>query len=299
MKTNRISNRTLAAIAAPALIAGTMLIPGTASASEGGTQCANYGLGGTQLAIGATTTGPTIGITTIPAGSTVTLMGTAQDSYTDRALGYAQPNEQFILQFLDANGSVIATSGPSGDLPDDTDTGTWTGGLGVITPASDVTAIRAVHAGGAPTTANSLTPISTGICWTPPAIIEEPVEEAPVEETPAEKPETQVEGQGAEGEPAAETPVEQIVIPEAELEPAPAAPVEEEATPQVTAPVDTTPVVADPAPKAAAPEAEVAGATQTRGALPETGSETIVFAGIGSLLLAAGRGLIRVSNRNA
>ena len=151
MKTNRISNRTLAAIAAPALIAGTMLIPGTASASEGA--CANYGLGGTQLAIGATTTGPTIGITTIPAGSTVTLMGTAQDSYTDRALGYAQPNEQFILQFLDANGSVIATSGPSGDLPDDTDTGTWTGGLGVITPASDVTAIRAVHAGGAPTTA--------------------------------------------------------------------------------------------------------------------------------------------------
>ena len=34
MKTNRISNRTLAAIAAPALIAGAMLIPGTASASD-------------------------------------------------------------------------------------------------------------------------------------------------------------------------------------------------------------------------------------------------------------------------
>lgn len=287
MKTNRISNRTLAAIATPALIAGAMLVPGTASASD--LNCSTHALGG-QLANGVALFGPSIPVS-IPAGANVSITGSHSDSHTGRSTEWPQPAERYVVQFLDAGGSVIANSWASADLADDVDAASWSGSLGSLTLPADAVAIRAAHGGGDPHTANSFTLGNAGICWSMPVVETPPTTEAPVEEepTPTTAPETDDTGETTtttapetDAAAPAPAPTPEPEAPVAEPEPAPAAP--------------TAAPKADPAPKAA-PDTEVAGETVARDDLPETGSETLVFAGIGSLMMAAGRGLMRVSRK--
>jgi hypothetical protein len=58
----------------------------------------------------------------------------------------AQEFEQLFLEFLDAQGDVIATTGSSADLPDRVLEATWKGSVGTVTLDRDAETVRAVHA---------------------------------------------------------------------------------------------------------------------------------------------------------
>ena len=79
----------------------------------------------------------------LPAG-TYDLNAVAIDSYVGRET-ITQPQEQWSAQFLGADGSVLATSGVTGDLPDFVETGLWSGSIGEVTLASAATSLRVVH----------------------------------------------------------------------------------------------------------------------------------------------------------
>jgi hypothetical protein len=58
-----------------------------------------------------------------------------------------QPFERYIVQFLDAGGNVLATSGASTDLEDLVLFAQWSGSIGQVTWAGpDATQVRVVHA---------------------------------------------------------------------------------------------------------------------------------------------------------
>jgi hypothetical protein len=81
----------------------------------------------------------------IPAGDyDVTTAG--YDGYDGRAGTTAQEYEQFVLQFLDADGVIIATSGMSGDPADFVDEAVWSGPVGSVLLDRDAVAVRAIHA---------------------------------------------------------------------------------------------------------------------------------------------------------
>ncbi len=301
ISSKRLSTRTLAAVTGTAALAGVLMLPAAAGAES---TCSSHSLGGVQLANGVRVIGPSTSVS-IPAGATVSVSASHSDSHADRAIGFAQPGEKFVVQFLDAGGNVIANSWASPDLADDTDSASWSGSLGSVTLPSAAAAIRAHHGGGDPHTANSFIVGSANLCWTP-APEPEPTTtttEAEVEtETETETSEVPETDAGAGVDTTPQTTPE--VTPD--TQPAAPAPAEEApaAAPAAEPKTDTTTTKTEPAaapatPAAPATETVVQGSTQTRQELPETGSETLVFAGIGSVLMAAGRGLIRTSKRHA
>ncbi|MBT8241274.1 MAG: hypothetical protein KJN63_08615 [Acidimicrobiia bacterium] len=85
----------------------------------------------------------------IPAG-TYDLYGAGYDSYEGRAQTPAQLSEKWFAQILDANGNVLATSGTTGDLPDGIESGSWAGGMGLVTLSAPATQVRVVHANQTP-----------------------------------------------------------------------------------------------------------------------------------------------------
>ncbi len=99
----------------------------------------------------------------IPAG-TYDLNGASYDSYEGRSQTPAQLSEKWFAQMLDANGNVLATSGTTGDLPDGIESGSWAGGMGLVTLSAPATQIRVVHAHPVPdqSEANSVFPSCLG-----------------------------------------------------------------------------------------------------------------------------------------
>jgi len=81
----------------------------------------------------------------LPAGTYDVVAG-AYDGYFGRSNTPAQDYEEYVLQFLDAGGAVVATSAMSGDLVDFTEEASWRGSVGRVVLDRDVTAVRAVHA---------------------------------------------------------------------------------------------------------------------------------------------------------
>jgi hypothetical protein len=97
----------------------------------------------------------------LPAG-TYDLSGVSYDGYTNRELTPPQTLEQWYAELLSADGTVLATSGTTGDIDDGVDEGTWSGLLGEVTIAEPATTVRTVHAAPGSANANSVRPVCLG-----------------------------------------------------------------------------------------------------------------------------------------
>ncbi len=106
---------------------------------------------------------PTVSIA-LAAGS-YGVTGSSSDGYPSR-VSVTQTSEIWELQFLDATGAVIATSGLTGDLPDRVADATWSGSLGTVTLPAAATAVRAHHRPDAIAdgSANSVVPVAATVC---------------------------------------------------------------------------------------------------------------------------------------
>lgn len=125
-----------------------------------------HGFGAHAASIGSRPSRPssrTIG-GTVEAGSHVVDTIT-YDGDTDRIDDAPQPNEQLVIEFLDAAGVVIAATGATPDLADSVEEATFSGTLGTVVLDRTATQIRAIHAlaGVSTATANSLMPVCIGI----------------------------------------------------------------------------------------------------------------------------------------
>lgn len=99
--------------------------------------------------------------TPIEAG-TYALDAVSYDGYAGRELIPAQTREQWYAEFLAADGTVLATSGVSGDLEDSVEESTWSGSLGEIVLPQTATTIRVVHASPGSLSINSVRPVCVG-----------------------------------------------------------------------------------------------------------------------------------------
>lgn len=99
----------------------------------------------------------------MPAG-TYDISAAGYDGDVDRATDSPQRNEQFHLEFVDADGTVMATTGSTGDLPDEVEEATWAGGVGRVVLDRPAVTVRAVHSftGTGPGTVNSVMPVCFG-----------------------------------------------------------------------------------------------------------------------------------------
>ena len=110
------------------------------------------------------------------AAGTYTIDTASYDGDDDRVDETAQPVEQFVLQFLDVGGSVIATTGATPDLADNVAEAWWTGGVGQVTLDRAATTVRALHvqAGGSDGYANSVMPVCVGVTLVAPPTTQPP-----------------------------------------------------------------------------------------------------------------------------
>ncbi len=103
----------------------------------------------------------------IPAGVVSIPTAGARDFYEGRSEVLNQPSEKWQLQFVDADGNVVATSAPTVDVPDGEDDQSWTGSLPDVSLSRPATGIRAVHRPDLPSTGAAMSVWATGItlCW--------------------------------------------------------------------------------------------------------------------------------------
>jgi hypothetical protein len=100
-------------------------------------------------------------VTPIEAGTYV-LQAVSYDGYAGRETIPAQTREQWYAEFLSADGTVLATSGVTGDIEDGVEESTWSGSLGEIVLAHTATTIRTVHAAPGSLSINSVRPVCVG-----------------------------------------------------------------------------------------------------------------------------------------
>ncbi len=93
---------------------------------------------------------------------TYVLDAVSYDGYPGRELLDAQPREQWYAEVLAADGTVLATSGVTGELADGVEEATWSGSLGEITIDQTATAIRTLHAAPGSISVNSVRPVCIG-----------------------------------------------------------------------------------------------------------------------------------------
>lgn len=101
----------------------------------------------------------------IPAG-TYDIDTVAYDGNPNRAAGTPQMFEQYHLEFLDAAGVVIDSTGTTADLADGVMEASWAGPVGQVVLDRPVTQIRAMHSfpfHTTPDTANSVMPVCVGV----------------------------------------------------------------------------------------------------------------------------------------
>ncbi len=103
----------------------------------------------------------------IPAGTVSIPTAGARDFYEGRSDVINQVSEKWQLQFLDADGNVVATSAPTVDVPDGEDDQSWTGSLPDVSLSRPAAGIRAVHRPDLPSTGAAMSVWATGItlCW--------------------------------------------------------------------------------------------------------------------------------------
>lgn len=97
----------------------------------------------------------------LPAG-TYSLNGVSYDGYETRELTNPQTQEQWVAEFVDSSGSVMATSAVTGDLADGILEATWSGSLGEVTLSAPATVVRVKHAAPGSVSVNSVRPVCIG-----------------------------------------------------------------------------------------------------------------------------------------
>jgi hypothetical protein len=169
------NNKLAAVVAAGAVVLGAVLgVAGVVSAqSEPLSECTGdvqinfgtefFGLDGYGNRLMSTS--PTVRefalSTPLPAG-TYDLSGVSYDGYINRELTPPQTLEQWYAELVSADGTVLATSGTTGDIDDGVEEATWSGLLGEVTIAEPATLVRTVHAAPGSANANSVRPVCLG-----------------------------------------------------------------------------------------------------------------------------------------
>lgn len=176
MESKKSFNNKLAAfVAAGAVVVGAVLgIAGVVSAQSEplsnctgdvqvnfGTEFFGFAANGNRLM----STSPTVRefalSTPLPAGI-YELSGVSYDGYNNRELTSPQTLEQWYAELVSADGTVLATSGTTGDLEDGVGEATWSGLLGEVTIAEPATLVRTVHAAPGSASVNSVRPVCLG-----------------------------------------------------------------------------------------------------------------------------------------
>ncbi len=103
----------------------------------------------------------------LPAGEIVIPEAISWDEYPNRELTPTQPSERWELQFLDADGAVIATSDAVPDLADGVRRGEFIGALGSVTLPEPAVAVRAHHRTDLPFDSSPASVHASGVtlCW--------------------------------------------------------------------------------------------------------------------------------------
>jgi hypothetical protein len=272
--------------------------------------CVTVDFAGAKLIIGGadrTAANPV----TLPAGIIDIPSARSSDGYPSRG-SVAQNSEKYEIEFLSASGAIIATSAPSGDVPDFLVSAEWTGSLGSVTLSEPAVAVRAHHRPDLPgdNSPQSVLANEVTFCFELPA--------APVcgddgvttnpDGTPCE-PTTPVCGDDGVTTNPDGTPCEPTTVttaaPSTTTVPETTSSTEGEVagptTSTTTAPTTAAPTTA--APTTAAPTTgpsttvaeEVAGPTS----LALTGSNSALLFGFGGLLLAAGIALVGLRRQAA
>lgn len=111
----------------------------------------------------------------LPAGEVVIPEAISFDDYTSRADTPTQLSERWEVEFLDADGNVIATSDATPDVADGVERAEYIGALGSVTLTEPAVAVRAHHRTDLPPdpSPNSVYASGVTLCWeegiTPPA----------------------------------------------------------------------------------------------------------------------------------
>ncbi len=121
--------------------------------------------------------------TPLPAGE-YSINAVSYDGYEERDLTIPQMQEQWLAEFVGSDGSVLATTGVTGDLADSITEATWAGSLGGIVLSAPATAIRVQHAAPGSISVNSVRAVCVGVTAvvveTTTVPVETPTTEAPV-----------------------------------------------------------------------------------------------------------------------
>ncbi len=158
------SKRVIGGFVTAVLLASVLSVAAVSAQTSSGSECSGdfvTGVDGIQLLVGSVTTADVPLATPIPAG-TYDLNAASFDEHDGRESIDAQPQEQWVIEFLDVNGNVLATSQPTADLADFTPAATWSGSIGSLTLPADATSARIVHAAPTSSSPNSVFPVCFG-----------------------------------------------------------------------------------------------------------------------------------------
>ena len=100
----------------------------------------------------------------VPAGA-YAATAVSYDGYADRAATTGQPNEQWLAEFLDGSGNVLATTAPTVDIADGVAEATWAGSVGAISwTGAEAVKVRIHHTAPADAVSpNSVEPVCVGL----------------------------------------------------------------------------------------------------------------------------------------
>lgn len=103
----------------------------------------------------------------LPAGEVVIPEAISYDDYTNRADTPTQLSERWEVEFLDADGNVIATSDATPDVADGVQRAEFIGALGSVTLTEPAVAVRAHHRTDLPPdpSPNSVYASGVTLCW--------------------------------------------------------------------------------------------------------------------------------------
>lgn len=162
------------------LLASVLSVAAVSAQTSSGSSCSGdfvRDIEGIQFIVGGVTTADLALAALIPAG-TYDLNAASRDEHDGRESIAPQPQEQWVVEFLDSNGNVLATSQPTADLADNTAAATWDGSIGSVTLAADAVSARAVHAAPTSSSPNSVFPVCFGATLNAPvAVAEDPADD--------------------------------------------------------------------------------------------------------------------------
>lgn len=116
---------------------------------------------GNRLLVGGVTTRVFSLAEPLPAG-TYEVDAVAYDGYTNRENISPQIQEQWFAEFLGADGSVLATTGPTEDLEDLVEEDTWAGSIGSVELSVEAVSVRVQHVAPTSSSPNSVRPVCVG-----------------------------------------------------------------------------------------------------------------------------------------